>query len=112
LYYHTLSCVVPSITYETFGVIIVEAFARKTPAIVRDLGALPEVVQDSGGGFVYRTDDELLAALHRMAGSPETRAALGENGYRAFLKWWTPEAHLTQYFDIVAAAQTGAQLPD
>ncbi len=112
LYYHALSCVVPSITYETFGVIIVEAFARKTPAIVRDLGALPEVVQDSGGGFVYRTDHELLTALHRMASSPETRAALGENGYRAFLQWWTPEAHLTQYFDIVAEAQAAAQRLD
>jgi len=58
LYYHALACVLPSITYETFGMIIIEAYARKTPVIVRDLGAFPEVVEDSGGGFIYRTDEE------------------------------------------------------
>src|ERR1044071_6897196 len=50
LYYHAIACIVPSITYETFGMTSVEAFARKTPVIVRDLGALPEVVHESGGG--------------------------------------------------------------
>ena len=44
LYYHALACIVPSITYETFGMTSIEAFARKTPAIVRDLGDPP------GGG--------------------------------------------------------------
>jgi glycosyltransferase involved in cell wall biosynthesis len=66
LYHHALACIVPSITYETFGMIIIESFARKTPAIVRDLGALPEVIQDSGGGFVYRTNEELLEAMRRI----------------------------------------------
>ena len=41
LYFHALACIVPSITYETFGMIIIEAFARSTPVIVRDLGGLP-----------------------------------------------------------------------
>jgi glycosyltransferase involved in cell wall biosynthesis len=104
LYHHARACIVPSITYETFGIIIVEAFARKTPAIVRDLGALPEVVQDSGGGFTYRTDDELLAALQRVAGSPAVRTGLGERGYQAFLRWWSREAHLQMYFDTLRTA--------
>ena len=60
LYYHALACIVPSVAYETFGLVVIEAFAQKTPAIVRDLGALPEVIQESGGGFVYRTDEEPL----------------------------------------------------
>jgi glycosyltransferase involved in cell wall biosynthesis len=101
LYYHALACVVPSITYETFGLICVEAFSRKTPAIVRDLGALPEVIRDSRGGFVYRNDEELLDALRRVATSPNLRAELGENGYQAFVRWWSPEAHLEQYFGFL-----------
>jgi glycosyltransferase involved in cell wall biosynthesis len=99
LYYHALACVVPSITYETFGLTSVEAFARKTPAIVRDLGALPEAVQDSGGGFVYRTDEELLQALGSIAGSAGLRAELGQKGYEGFLRWWNREAHLGLYFE-------------
>jgi glycosyltransferase involved in cell wall biosynthesis len=101
LYYHALACIVPSITYETFGMTSVEAFARKTPTVVRDLGALPEVVQDSGGGFIYRTDEELLQALDRIAHSPQLRAELGQKGYDSFLQWWCREAHLKLYFDYL-----------
>ena len=84
--------------------IIIEAFARKTPAIVRDLGALLEVVHDSGGGFIYRTDAELRTAIERIAGSPAMRAELGERGYRAFLRWWSRDAHLAMYFDVLRQA--------
>src|SRR4029453_5749848 len=104
VYHHARACIVPSITYETFGMIIIEAFARKTPAIVRDLGALPEVVHDSGGGFTYRTDAELRAAIERTAGSPAERAKLGERGYQAFLRWWSRDAHLVMYFDVLRQA--------
>ena len=101
LYFHSLACLVPSLTYETFGIIIIESFARKTPVIVRDLGALPEVVEDSGGGFVYRTDEELLQALENLGTSSVRRQELGEKGYAAFLKWWCREAHLKLYFQFI-----------
>ena len=98
MYYHAAACIVPSITFETFGIIIIEAFARKTPAIVRDLGALPEVVTDSNGGFVYQTEQELLEAIHQLGSTPEKRNELGENGYRTFVEHWSREAHLEKYF--------------
>ena len=101
LYYHALACVLPSITYETFGMIIIEAFARKTPVIVRDLGPFPEAVEDSGGGFIYRTDEELLQAMNRIAASSRLRAELGEKGYAAFEQKWSREAHLELYFDFL-----------
>src|SRR5262249_50663452 len=50
LYRRAIALIVPSIGYETFGTVIVEAFAHRTPAIVHNLGALPEVVRQSGGG--------------------------------------------------------------
>lgn len=101
LYYHTLACIVPSITFETFGMICIEAFARKTPVIARDLGALPEVIQDSGGGFVYRTDTELLDAMQRIRSSPQLRTELGERGYGRFVSDWSREAHMKLYFDFL-----------
>jgi glycosyltransferase involved in cell wall biosynthesis len=103
LYAHAQACLVPSVTYETFGIISIEAFARKTPVIVRDLGALPEVVQDSGGGYSYRSEDELITAMRRISGSPGLRTELGEAGYRAFLRLWTREAHLDLYFGFLRA---------
>ncbi len=101
LYYHALACIVPSVTYETFGLILIEAFARKAPVIVRDLGALPEIVEVSGGGFSYRTDDELLGAMKRIAASPVLRSELGEKGYSAFIRNWSKEAHLKLYFEFL-----------
>jgi len=104
LYFHAVACLVPSVTYETFGIIIIEALARKTPVIVRDLGALPEVVQDSGGGFCYRTDSELLQAVQTLLRHPELRRELGEKGYQAFLANWTPQAHFSRYFRVLEQA--------
>jgi glycosyltransferase involved in cell wall biosynthesis len=101
LYYHAIACIVPSLTFETFGLTSVEAFARKTPAVVRDLGALPEIVQDSGGGFIYQTDEEVLDALKRLAELPKLRAELGQKGYDGFVQWWCREAHLRLYFDCL-----------
>lgn len=98
LYYHAIGCVVPSITFETFGIVCIEAFARKTPVIVHDLGGLSEVAQNSGGGLTYRDRGGLLNGIAALAGSPELRQSLGEKGYEAFLNKWTTEAHLKLYF--------------
>jgi glycosyltransferase involved in cell wall biosynthesis len=106
LYVHALACLVPSITYETFGMAVIEAFARKTPVIARALGPLPEIIDDSGGGFVYRTEEELLAAMCHIATTPALRNELGEQGYRAFEQWWSREAHLERYFDFLRQAAT------
>lgn len=101
LYASAVAVVVPSICYETFGIIIIEAFSRKTPVIVNDLGALPEVVEDSGGGFIYRNSEQLSAALEKLAENPALRRELGEKGYEAFLKYWNEDAHLRQYLGLI-----------
>ncbi|HVF11317.1 MAG TPA: glycosyltransferase family 4 protein [Abditibacteriaceae bacterium] len=106
LYFYALACIVPSITYEVFSLIVIESFARKTPVIARDLGALPEAIQDSGGGFIYRTDEELLTAIQGIATSPTLRCELGEKGYRAFVRRWSREAHLELYFDALRKTAT------
>lgn len=104
LYYHAEASIIPSITYETFGMISIESFARKTPVIVRDLGALPEVVNEAQGGFVYRTDEELLGAVRQLLDDAPTRNRLGEQGYRAFIEKWSTEAHLRQYYQLIDQA--------
>ena len=96
-YRHAVAVVVPSVTYETFGIVIIEAFAYGTPAIVHNLGALPELVEQSGGGFTYRSQDELRQQMDRLAADPQLRQELGERGCRAHTEKWTPEPHLRLY---------------
>jgi glycosyltransferase involved in cell wall biosynthesis len=101
LYREAIAVIVPSICYEVFGIIIIEAFSMKTPVIVNNLGALPEVVEDSGGGFIYENEEQLLDSMKQLAASRDLRDRLGEAGYRAYLNHWSEESHLRQYFDLI-----------
>jgi glycosyltransferase involved in cell wall biosynthesis len=109
LYRHATAVVVPSIGYEVFGLVVLEAFARGTPAIVHDLGALPELVEDSGGGITYRTRDELLAALERLRTEPATRDELGARGRDAWQRLWSEDRHLDAYFEAIEEARGARQ---
>jgi glycosyltransferase involved in cell wall biosynthesis len=102
LYDEAIAVIAPSVGYETFGLVSIEAFAHGTPAIVRDLGGLPEAVTESGGGFVYRTEAELVEAMEKLRSSPELRAELGNRANAAYLDRWTDDAHLEAYLRIVA----------
>ena len=73
LYEQAVATIVPSIWYEVFGIIILESFARATPAIVRNIGGMPKVIEESGGGFVFNTDEELLHAMDRLIEEPGLR---------------------------------------
>jgi glycosyltransferase involved in cell wall biosynthesis len=101
LYRSAIAVLVPSICFETFGIIIIEAFAQKTPVIVNNLGALPEVVEISGGGLVYQNENELIRAMDLLAGTPRLRQAFGAKGYAAYLKHWNEDAHLKKYLDLI-----------
>jgi glycosyltransferase involved in cell wall biosynthesis len=101
LYESAVAVIVPSICFETFGIIIIEAFARKTPVIVNKLGALPEVIEDSGGGFTYEGAKQLASAMAKLASDTVLRDKLGNNGYEAYLKFWNEDAHMKQYLDLV-----------
>jgi glycosyltransferase involved in cell wall biosynthesis len=93
--------VVPSLVYETFGYVVLEAFAERRPVVVRDLGALPELVAESRGGLVFRKHDELVQALDRVRTDDTLCRSLGENGHRARHGVWSEAEHLDRYFALI-----------
>ncbi len=101
LYKNAIAVLVPSICYEVFGIIIIEAFAERTPVIVHDLGAPADAVRESGGGLLYRDEGELRAVMERIRCEPGLRETLGERGYHAYKRYWSEAAHLRQYFDVI-----------
>jgi glycosyltransferase involved in cell wall biosynthesis len=100
-YTNALGVIVPSITYETFGLPTIEAFARKRPVVVNRLGPLPEIVEESGGGYVYDSPRQLRAIMDQLAKNPRLSDELGQRGYEAFLKFWTPDRHLEMYLELI-----------
>jgi glycosyltransferase involved in cell wall biosynthesis len=102
LYREALAVVVPSVCYETFGIILLEAFREGTPVIARRLGPFTEIVEGSGGGLLFENEDELRHGLAVLASDPERRRALGAAGHRALLEKWTESVVLKKYFGVLA----------
>src|SRR5262249_44494457 len=100
-YTRALALLVPSITFETFGQVIIEAYAARTPVIVRHLAPLPEIVAESGGGLVFRNNTDLLEAMEHLRTDRPLRDRLGEAGYRAYRSRWTEEVHMQQYLGLI-----------
>ena len=49
-YRGALGLIVPSVCYETFGIILIESFRLGTPVIARRLGPFPEIVEKAMSG--------------------------------------------------------------
>jgi glycosyltransferase involved in cell wall biosynthesis len=105
LYAGAAALLVPSIGYEVFGIVVLEAFARRTPAIAHDLGALTEVIEDSEGGLLYRTTAELREAMDRMLDDEELRGQLGVRGHEAWRRLWSEDVHVAGYYDAIEEAR-------
>lgn len=103
--------VVPS-RYEGFGLPAVEAMACETPVVACAAGALPEVLQITGGGVLVDRDTpaDLARAIDQLMARPERRAQLGKRGRehveRAYS--WPRVARATAgvYAELIEAART------
>jgi glycosyltransferase involved in cell wall biosynthesis len=97
--------VVPSLFPETFGYVVLEAFAVRTPVIVHEGGgALYENGFLSGGGLGYRTDTELLTALRRMVHDHDLHDDLAERGFAVRMGDWSETEHLDRYLTLIGQA--------
>lgn len=93
--------VVPSLSWETFGYVVLEAFAAGVPAIVRRRGALPEIVEESGAGLVCESDAEFVEAARRLAADSHLRSELGQRGRRAVSDIWSEGVHVERYCSLI-----------
>ena len=101
LYRAAIAAVSPSLCYETFGIVLLEAFREGTPVIARDLGPLPEIVRESGGGLLFSSDDELADAIARLAEDAPLRDKLGRAGCDALRARWVESIVLRDYFALI-----------
>ena len=105
LYRHAIALIMPSIAYEVFGLVLIEAFAEGTPALVRNLGGMAEVATDSGAGILFDTDEGLLDGMRQLQTDQAVRARLGENGRTAFERMYSEDVHIRGYLSIVERAR-------
>jgi glycosyltransferase involved in cell wall biosynthesis len=78
--------VVPSIWYEHFPFVLLEAFASGLPAIASDLGSTAEIVGGNGAGVLFRAGDagDLAGKLRWAVARPDEVAPLGRKARATF----------------------------
>ncbi|MBO4988849.1 MAG: glycosyltransferase family 4 protein [Clostridia bacterium] len=83
--------------YETFGMVIIEAFSAGLPVIVGDIGNISSLVEEGVNGtkFVYNDAQSLREAVLRME-----NASMEEGAYQTYLKRYTPEENYQRLLEI------------
>jgi glycosyltransferase involved in cell wall biosynthesis len=114
LYRQAVAVVVPSINYEVAPpLVVLEAFRQQTPALVLNLGSMPEIIEDSGGaGFVYNDIDDLRGKMDRLCLDRALRDELGMRGYHVYKEQLSVDAHLSKYLSLIReiAAKRGRSI--
>ncbi|NNF78716.1 MAG: glycosyltransferase, partial [Rhizobiales bacterium] len=65
--------IMPSVWYETFGLTMIEAYAKGTPVIASRLGAMTELVTQNETGFLYEPGQapELVKTIQQAIDQPD-----------------------------------------
>ena len=76
--------IVPSVWFETFCLVGIEAYSHMTPVIATRVGGIKDWCVDGETGFLVDVFDEVALAdrIDRMLGDPDLRQRLGRNGFR------------------------------
>jgi glycosyltransferase involved in cell wall biosynthesis len=96
----------PSICYESFSMVIVEAFASGLPVIASRLGTMAEIVEHERTGLLFEPGSAaaLAAAIRWAEANPDAMRAMGQNARREYESKYTPETNYRQLMAIYADA--------
>jgi glycosyltransferase involved in cell wall biosynthesis len=83
--------VMPSIIFESFGMVLTEAMAARKPVIASCFTGPAEIVVDGETGYLinpYNTDD-FADRLHKLLSNSDLRQRMGQAGYQRLLEKFT-----------------------
>jgi glycosyltransferase involved in cell wall biosynthesis len=100
LYREAVALIVPSAGFETFGIILIEAFRDGVPVIARRIGPFPEIVEAASGGLLFDDADDLLESMSRFQHEPGLRERMGRSARAGFAENWTESAVVPRYFQL------------
>jgi glycosyltransferase involved in cell wall biosynthesis len=98
--------VLPSSCYETFGRVAIEAFARGTPVIASNHGAMADVVSHERTGLLFTPGDarDLSVKVLRACGDDTLLARLRADARREYVARYTAAANYRQLIGVYERA--------
>ncbi len=94
-------CVLPSICYETAGLVILEAYRYGLPVIGSKIGAIPEMIAENKTGFLFEPGDEsgLVSVMQNI--SKERIRQMADDCRQAAMSY-SMENHLDKLLELYA----------
>lgn len=94
--------VLPSRYFETFGRVVVEAFAAGTPVVASDHGALAELIIPGETGMLVKAanSEDLAATLQALLNEPARLRVMGRAARRVYEQRFTAEQGYRQLLAI------------
>jgi glycosyltransferase involved in cell wall biosynthesis len=94
--------VLPSVWYEGFPTVLLEAMSYGLPVVCSRIGGLPEIVEDGINGLLYEPGnaDELADRIRTLWQNPALRQRLGEAGRKKLNKEYDANRLLDRIFEI------------
>jgi len=110
---HAQAVLLPSVCWEQFPMVLLEALAAGSPVIARRLGSLAEHVGAAGAGVLFDSPADLRVLLRRILDDPEYRQGLAARASSALAERWTESVVLPRYLELIqdAASRRGLDLP-
>ena len=98
--------VTPSICFDTFGLVNLEAMEHGKPVVATVFGGSPEVVEDGVSGFLANPFqvDEFAGRIATLLRDPERARAMGEAGRQRVGRFFTIERLTDEFLEEYALA--------
>lgn len=94
--------VLPSICYEMFPMVLLEAFAYGKPAIGSKLGAIAELIEDGKTGLLFEAGnfEDLAEKIQWMIENEDAYIKMGKNARKVFEEKYTAERNFQILMEI------------
>lgn len=105
--------VTPSVWFEGFPGVVIEAMRHARPVILSDIGGLPELVDSGEAGLLVppRDDAALARAIAALMADPDKRQALGEAGFARVKAEYSEDLYYRRLMATYEAALASAGVP-
>lgn len=108
---NSTALIFPSLWYETFGMVVIEAFSKGIPVIGSDLGNIKHLIQDGYNGLLFSPGDpqDLNAKITGYEQLPEAlKKEYRDNARATYVEKYGPDenaAQLTALYEAVISSK-------